>query len=929
MDEIAIRKLLHIWGKSDDEDEANWHPLLFHLLDVGNVCRYLWDHVLPASVRKQITVALGFGEDEASARRLVVLLCAQHDLGKMSAFQMKVLTFWETLRDIAQLTMPVCIAPPHGFVTTKLLPDLVVQGIGGWSASKPTAKLLAAISGGHHGTFPIGADLDAAAMPPRSWGDAAWDKQRIDLLRAVEQYLFADEDEGRTVPPIALSIQRLDDATLLPLLGGLISVADWIGSSQRHFPPAGPTDLAEYAVHSRHKAAQALRDFGWTPTPVFSSPAPFSTLFGFSPNAMQTQVIEVADTQTSPYLLIVEAAMGEGKTEAAVYAIDRALSTGQSHGFYIALPTQATGNAMFSRVKNNYFKAHKEKRHSGDLNLQLVHSGSFMSKEFDKLRMAANGRSNDPEDAENGRVVAETWFTYRKRPLLAPFGVGTIDQSLTGVLQTKHWFVRLFGLAGKVVVFDEVHAYDIYMGELLGRLLGWLRLLGCTVILLSATLPASKRAQLIAAWNSDDTATPLPDVPYPRVTLVSAMGNDAWNVPATTKPEPAPGKQGRPDSVAVDYASLDFADLAQILLQDLPKGGCAAVICNTVTRAQEAYRVLRDTLAADGWEVLLFHARTISKWRLEREKQVLDYLGKDGVRPTKMVLIGTQVLEQSLDYDVDWMASEIAPIDLLLQRMGRLWRHERERPASITVARFYVLCGGTEGGLPEFPASTDRVYEPYVLLRTRIALKPGPVALPGSIEPLINAVYEDPEPADVTDAWHTALDGAVGKKRKRDKKESRIARAFTINNPELGLEEVLEIGSTLNEVKMTLYDDEDPIIHPEMRAATRLGDPSVSVICTGIDTNGIALANAPVKDQEISLKTAREMLSFGMAISHRGLTPALVEQPPPPVWKESPYLRYHRVLPFKQGIAYLGDYTLRLNANQGLQIEKGGEKTEE
>ena len=916
--------LLRFWGKSDDNDAANWHPLLFHLLDVGNAARCLWDTVLPASTRQQIAAALGLGNDAASARRVVILLTAQHDLGKASSFQTKVPSFWDALKTNSGLTLSDSVpTPPHGFVTTKLLPDFVEKGIGGWSASGAAAKLLARITGGHHGTFPVAADLDPTVMHPRSFGDAAWNAARDALLRSLETHLFSDEDNGSLPTPITLPLPRIDDAMLLPLLGGLISVADWIGSSQNHFPPAGRVDLADYAARSRETAKKALQDFGWTPTPRFAAPASFPALFGFDPNPMQQKVIEVADSQTAPYLLIVEAAMGEGKTEAAVYAIDRALTAKPAplaHGFYVALPTQATGNAMFARVHHKYLEPEKGKlRHQGNLNLQLVHSGSFTSDAFDKLKFAANSRTKgDDDNGDNGRVIAATWFTARKRPLLAPFGVGTIDQSLTGVLQTKHWFVRLFGLAGKVVVFDEVHAYDIYMGELLGRLLGWLRLLGCTVILLSATLPASKRSQLIDAWNGTAPYAEIPEAAYPRVTLVSKAASNAWHVPAAARPTPAPGKQGRPDAVEVAYAGLDFAALAQTLRADLPHGGCAAVICNTVTRAQEAYQILRDALESEGWTVLLFHARTISKWRLNREKQVLENLGKDSVRPTKFLLIGTQVLEQSLDYDVDWMASEIAPIDLLLQRMGRLWRHERTRPPACKPL-FYVLCGGTDDTLPEFPASTDRVYEPYILLRTRLALQPGPVALPGSIEPLINAVYEDPEPTDVTTEWRTALNDA--RLEMDTKRENHRIEADKVMIPpgHLKANQVL--------VERELFDDEDPRVHPTVRAATRLGAPSVSLICTGTDADGNPLADPAIVDRTPEWYESRGLIDYSLSTSHPALFHALKYENPPPAWKENAHLRYHRTLPFTDGIASCGKYTLRLSETEGLVIASGNAET--
>lgn len=624
--------LLRLWGKTDKFDASRYHPLLFHLLDVGFVARDMW-RVLSPHIRAGLAASLGLTETDAE--QVVVLLAAQHDLGKASAFQTKAPCLFDQVAAVG-LTFAEQAPPqePHGYVTAATLPLFAEQGEGGWQASRPSARRLARIVGGHHGTFPTASDLLEDRMTPRTLGGEAWSEARRALLQALAETLYPD------APSVALSTPTLDDPTLAPLLGGFVSVADWIGSSQAHFPPAGPISLKDYAPRARRQAQQALDAFGWTRRPRFSAPAAFGDLFQdkegrpFTPNPMQTEVVRVADAATEPYLLIVEEAMGQGKTEAALYALDRALTTQQAHGFYIAMPTQATGNAMFERILHDYLREPRAgderprpRRHGGRQNLQLVHSGSFLSTAFDALQLAAND-SGPGGEAE--RVVAESWFTARKQALLAPFGIGTIDQSLLSVLQARHWFVRLFGLAGKVVVFDEVHAYDVYMSKILGRLLGWLRALGCTVVLLSATLPRSRRRELCAAWAAD--AAPQEE-PYPRVTVVNAGA--AQTLPVTS--------QADEKAVRLERAGVGFQPLAERLRGDLPEGGCAAVICNTVGRAQEAYDLFRAELAKDGWEVLLFHARTPALWRQERERDVLDRYGKQGERPRRSVLSRNRV----------------------------------------------------------------------------------------------------------------------------------------------------------------------------------------------------------------------------------------------------------------------------------------------
>ena len=214
---------------------------------------------------------------------------------------------------------------------------------------------------------------------------------------------------------------------------------------------------------------------------------------------------------------------------------------------------------------------------------------------------------------------AGEWFTYRKRGLLAPFGVGTVDQALLSVLQVKHGFVRLFGLAGKTVVVDEVHAYDAYMTTLLERLLEWLAALNSPVVLLSATLPIVKRQALVNAYLNGLGRPPeaeLPNEAYPRMTWTGAGG-----VRVRTG-ETAPATRRR---LGLRWLPFGVEGLPAHLLDQLRDGGCAAVICNTVNRAQEVYASLRDSYAVlpeqERPDLDLFHVRFLFKDRQEREER--------------------------------------------------------------------------------------------------------------------------------------------------------------------------------------------------------------------------------------------------------------------------------------------------------------------
>jgi len=883
--------LLLFWGKSDKNNPANYHPLLFHLLDVGHVALCLWD-VLPQITRSAISEALCLPEE--GARRLVVLLAAQHDLGKLSAFQLKpsLPDLFGRVKD-AGFTIIRPNEEPHGYVTASCLPTAAIDGACGWIAPKPSALLLSKIVGGHHGIFPSDADY-LAGKSPMAIGGSDWHVARHAMLERVVHVLFPNE------PPV--NIAAINHGALVPLVGGLVAVADWIGSSKKHFPPVGPMDINTYAAISLAKAKQALQDFGWTPPPQFAAPASFSTLFPKikKPNAMQRMVVEIADAATTPYLMVIEAAMGGGKTEAAIYATDRALTIAMALGCYFAMPTQATGNAMFKRVLKDYLK---ERGHSRRLEMQLIHGGSFLSDVFDAIKLTPlYGGSGNTDDS----VAAHSWFTSKKEALLARFGVGTIDQGLMGVLQTKHWFVRLFGLAGKVVIFDEVHAYDIYMSQLLKCLLGWLRALGCTVILLSATLPDTRRRELIGAWDSKAEVNA---AEYPHITYINDAGAQSRHITADTDES---GKQPEPKKIHVSYASTDLAMLADKIQTDMPNGGCAAVICNTVDRAQEARDLLREALP--DWEVLLYHARTIVKWRREREQELHDLFGKEGTRPSRTVLIASPALQESLDLDFDWMASDFAPIDLILQRAGRLWRHDRVyRP--VTQANLVVLCDNKPDGLPGFPDGSG-YYETYIMLRSRLALSETIYSLPKDIDILVRTAYDDPEPPGLDEVWVNELAAEKDKMEAEREKDSSLAELCMVRDASYSAKDVLNIGAKAGDVKLELHDSDDPEVHKTIRAATRLGKPSITVICAGTDADGQPLATVP--KGELDIHAARALLEFSVPISSEALYHSLVKQDVPKQWKDNAYLRYCRLVTFEQGVAMIGKKQIRLSEKVGL-----------
>ncbi|MCW5775614.1 MAG: CRISPR-associated helicase Cas3' [Phycisphaeraceae bacterium] len=876
----AIHRL---WAKTQQGGGDLHHPLICHLLDVAAVAGLMWDRHLPADIRQRVEAALAVPD----ARALIVFVAGAHDIGKASpAFQKKVpalcdhvrLPFSDNDRDRA-----------HGTVSAVVLKELL--------GTCPAAVLLGQITGGHHGVFPRSLDLQ---LGQDTLGNRDWKLARDALLAQFASTVDFDLNQlGQRQDAIA-------DPFIVPFLAGFISVADWIGSNQDFFPCVAKCgcpdqiDTTAYWSKAQRQAEEALHALGWLPTVTVAEEAPFERVFaGFSANSLQRTANDLASKQTAPYLMIAEAPMGQGKTEAALYAADLAMCRGFARGMYIAMPTQATGNAMFRRVLDDYLR---KRGHTGRLNLQLVHGDALLAQ------MAEIEVGEIPEfaprsiDADGADVEAQTWFTAKKRPLLAPFGVGTIDQSLLSVLQTKHWFVRLFGLAGKVVIFDEVHAYDAYMSTILERLLHWLAEMDCTVILLSATLPEAKRKALAKAYSGRDDAEYRR---YPRVTLARPRRYPLAKV--VDQPVCAEIPLGQSRTVDVQFARTDPAMLATTLNERLASGGCAAVICNTVNRSIEVYKHLRGTLKDT--ECLLFHARTLQMWRREREAEVLRKFGKDGRhRRKRAVLVATQVIEQSLDLDFDLMVSEIAPIDLLLQRSGRLHRHERERPPGLEAPQFMVLCDADRIGPPpeSFGASIEYVYDRYILLRTWLAMRArDTIDVPTEIEAFVEAVYGE-STSDAGIGWSEAMASARAAMDFSRTESDKAAARLLVSRPK-------DPSDLIEHFNDQLADDDDPEVHRTVRAATREGDPSITVVMLPADAN---LTRDP------AIPEVRRLLDRSAKLSHKGMFQALLEHGLTPAeWAKNAHLRHARLLRLdEQNQGEVGGFVLRADEHLGIVI---------
>ncbi|WP_198414545.1 CRISPR-associated helicase Cas3' [Chromobacterium phragmitis] len=878
---LVVRQL---WAKSGD---AQGHGLLCHMLDVAAVTGALLDYC-GISAKE---LARRFGLPEHAAFPWLAALAGLHDLGKATpGFQAK----WDDGRLLdEQAGLPFVPEKAleqdrHDLATASLLPALLQARDAPFAWALCVAQAVSA----HHGFNFVDMRKGAPLREPDVWKQA-------------RQQLF--DVYWDTVAPPELPQDCDLSLTAVEWLAGLTSVCDWIGSNSEWFPPGerGATPL-EHFQGAQTIARAVLMDenkLGWPPKHALLQQPDVHcdellTRILNAPQRLDARPLQrVADALLAegagPALMVVEAPMGEGKTELAFLASLR-LQARQGHrGIYFALPTQATGNALFERALV-FLRAFSD---GIRLDIQLAHGGAAMNETVAKLR---NVWGDEGDDA----VRSSSWFAQRRRGLLSPYGVGTVDQALFGVMNVKHHFVRLWGLADKVVVLDEVHAYDAYTSTLIEALLRWLKGMGCSVILMSATLPDARRARLLNAWSID--FSDIPGLPYPRVVLADHGGvrGETFNV-----------REQQP--IAVSGLDESLESIAAAALAALEQGGCGAVIVNTVDRAQQLYTMLVGRLAGDV-ELLLFHARFPADERLLRERQVLQTFGApdaSGQRPERALLIATQVAEQSLDIDFDFLISDLAPVDLLLQRAGRLHRHRREqRPHSHQTPHLRVA-GLLPDRLPELKETRwASIYGDYLCLVTWAILLNEPVwRLPLDIDRLVQAVYAPwPDLSHLPQELRDRIE-MVDKTRHGAKTtfQAQLASHIAIDP---NAEPAYAYADKPHGA------DEDDILG--LRNKTRLGEDGVTALPLWPDVDGnwrLAPDDAPFSPQQaVDDALAKRLYARQIKLSRKDVVQALLQQPLFPALQEHALLAHCQPLLLQAGGCLLGDTLVSLDPNLGL-----------
>ncbi|WP_218126136.1 CRISPR-associated endonuclease Cas3'' [Glycomyces sambucus] len=892
---------LTLWGKSKGLVEP--YSLIRHLLDTAAMLEVLWDHFLDGNQRRVIARGLGFGADFAQARATVVFWGALHDIGKLGyGFQSCDAKGFAGLDPALAADLGVAVDSRIDHARVGMLSVATLLSGMGFDDSDPEGPLfrLAEIIGGHHGRFqPVDEQWFGKSVFNRCLGGPSWDEQRQAHVLALHALLGTPQAPGECSAPTAV------------LITGMVILADWL-VSQEEYLEARQSDLSgDLQVHlAQARSAAVLLLDGAGLRPVRLEDPGFSIAHGLrAPNPLQRSVVDDLPSHVvagEAGIFVAVAATGDGKTETGLEGWRVLSAASGSAGLVYLLPTMATSDQLHQRLSGYVERCLGEQdRERGAV--ALAHSMAWLAAPYADGAAVVTGEDPGAEAAK--RMAPRSWLRGLKRALLAQFAVGTVDQALLGVLPVSHNALRMLGLSGKTVVIDEAHAYDPYMQVLLGRLVHWLAAYGCSVVLLSATLPQSITDALVreylqgAGHSKAAVREQTFPVPYPGWLYVSAGGrtskikDEDHRAQATARSSAlvtasvpvrhtSPGGANDGDT----RAAAVLAALEPLLGED---GGCAVVACNTVPDAQETYRFLREQVERRGLiadTVELIHARFPGVIRQEKAARISAELGRGGPRPHRRIIVSTQVLEVALDLDADLLISDLAPLAPLLQRAGRCWRHQqwwkaqgfpggRDRPAWSTGPRLVVLDPLEEsGGVPRHWGGDDGVYPAFLLETTSrlLAARDGtPIRIPQEVPDMVAAVDGDDSRFD----WDRP-DASASYSAFMGKVLAEQSFGHTVVIPRC--QAVFELA----DLHQRPLDEE--------RASTRLGAESVRVLClfehedgtVSFDEAGSHTVSDVVLRGSVTVEAARTVMGHTIPVRAQWLGKLGDTELPPPAWRD-------------------------------------------
>ena len=892
----------YLIAKSGRNLQNEWLPVWAHLLDTAGIMESLLNYWVPDCIKENQKIS------NQRWKQVCIFLAMVHDIGKFTPlFQSNITVSLPERKEILE-KWGLEIPPQAEFYE----PGKTPHGIAGEAILRYLGcpDGVAAVVGAHHGR-----PLEVGQDP-------------LDSLNFYEENFYGPEGEESSTGKewqgiwerwMKLALQGCGYASMdqLPALdvpdqlltSALLIMADWIASNTDYFPLLESEEKGDSLIYPQRveEGWQKLSlPHPWIPMTYSFDENGFRERFGFSWNTVQQSVIRAVEESQQPGIFILEAQMGVGKTEAALAGAELLASKLGEGGIFFGLPTQATANGIFPRLKEWAERQSEWAVHS----IRLAHGMAELNEDYQAIFY---GHSEQNEDGCSSGLEIHPWFEGRKQALLSQFVIGTVDQLLMAALKQKHMMLRHLGLAGKVVIVDECHAYDAYMNRYLDRALNWMGQYRVPVILLSATLPAQRRSELICAYQNggrkekEDWQS---NQGYPLLTWTDGDAVRQSQIPVDCK------------SRQVKLLPIEREELHQRVEAALSQGGCVGVVVNTVNQAQLLAQELED--AFPDRRVILIHSRFLMEDRTRREEELMKLLGKSSTPGQRkgLIVVGTQILEQSLDIDFDVLVTQICPMDLLLQRIGRLHRHKRLRPEGVQDAVCAVL------DLKEPDNGTKAVYGRWLLYRTADLL-PAEISLPEDIAPLVHNTYAEASEflAEDDPAWPLWLEY----KTELKKKEQR-ARQFRIPAPE-------DLTGTIYGLLDSNLGDGDWAAY----ASVRDGEPGVDVLVMVRDGSGgirflpwqhqgsrVLADHIPSGEECRNILRQRLQLPHALLGRRTGQTLQALEeirQKTVPEWNNAPLLRGELFLFLnEEGKAFLEDYELIYTQKMGLEWKRKEKK---
>ncbi|MCB1190383.1 MAG: CRISPR-associated helicase Cas3' [Leptospiraceae bacterium] len=819
-----MKSYYNYWGKAGKD--GNYHLLPYHCLDVAAVAEILFQEN-PKMLNKFVELTKF---EDGLFRYLFLFFLAIHDLGKFAdSFQGQVSELYSKLNpgfspkvyNIRHDSLGYILwnkkflINKRGRIEGKIL-DSNIFGLGTTDSNfkrnfNNIASIFISIATGHHGRPPSNTGYTTSVDITSHFTERNI-QDSFDFLSNVYQFFLKE--------PILEKLNQLNLEDLISSfktvsfwIAGFTVLCDWIGSNGDIFKFVSEEKPIEeywndFAIPS---AREAIKRSGILPSKVSKYTNP-QDLFSYleTPTPLQS-LCDSLQIKNGPQLFILEDVTGAGKTEASLILAKRLLSNCEYDGLYIGLPTMATANGMYERVASFYRKIYEP---DSKPSLILAHSAKDLSDQFRQTIISENIPEDVPyaEDEESASALCSAWLAdSSKKSTLASVSVGTIDQALVSVLLSKFQSLRLFGLFNKVLILDEIHAYDEYMNELIETLLKVHSQIGGSIILLSATIPQNLKNRFIGSFlNRSINEVGIPKKHYPLMTM---CGNqEILEIELATREEVR-------RSVKVDFIH-NLKEVYALIQRVVTEGKCICWIRNTVSDSMVAYENIKKLYGENN--AILFHARFAMGDRLDIESEVLRMFGKNSTNTDRKgkIVIATQVVEQSLDLDFDVMVTDLAPIDLIIQRAGRLHRHTRDFSGNRITEKdqrntpfLYIHSpelteDPSENWYSSFSKGGAMVYPDHgkLFLTADILNKRGEIKMPEDARNLIEYVYGESQ---------LIPEKLVEKSRKNTEKEKQ-KRAQAENN-------TITIESGYTSI-------DNSSIWNEINAPTRLGGETIKVL---------------------------------------------------------------------------------------------------